>query len=573
MIHFQTIQYKNLLSSGNAFTHIQLDQCQNTILVGRNGYGKSTILDALCFALFGRPFRKITKPNLVNSINQKNCVVEVTFQIGPHQYLVRRGLKPALFEIYCDTVLVNQNAESRDYQDYLETHILKFNYKSFTQIVILGTASFTPFMQLSQSDRRVIIEELLDIRIFSSMNGVVKERMAARQVLLSTNRSALDSTRDKIAMQESYLAKQHLNISVMTEKAEEDIAHNMTELSRLNDLLAISQTTKDRLHDSLVPLGNPLGRSQTVSTLKGQLDQTYQKHLKETAFLETHDHCPTCQQGIDGAFKTTKLRDLTEKVTQCQAGLLALQDKVEGAQALMDQMTQIQRQIQQEDQTMVRLMTSAREVEKFTQVLRDRLVHMHETHQAGLGDRSLLLALQQELVTITADRKLLLDDHAYDEAAMALFKDTGLKTKIIHQYLPIINTLVNKYLASMDFFVQFYLDDTFKETIKSRFRDEFTYDSFSEGEKNKIDMALLLTWREVARLKNSVHTNLLILDEIFDSSLDTVGTDELMRILQSLQAVNLLVISHRGDALQDKFQRVIRFTKQQNFSRLVEELP
>lgn len=573
MIQFQTIQYKNLLSSGNAFTRIQLDQCQNTILVGRNGYGKSTILDALCFALFGRPFRKITKPNLVNSINQKNCVVEVTFQIGSHLYLVRRGLKPSIFEIYCDTILVNQNAESRDYQEYLETHILKFNYKSFTQIVILGTASFTPFMQLSQSDRRVIIEELLDIRIFSSMNGVVKERMSARQVLLIENRSALDSTNDKIAMQESYLAKQHLNISAMTEKAEEDIAQNVTELSRLHALLAISQTTKDRLHESLLPLGNPLGRSQTISTLKGQLDQTYQKHLKETAFLETHDHCPTCQQGIDVEFKTAKLRDLTEKVTQCQAGLLTLQDKVEGAQALIDQMALLQRQIQQEDQTMVRLMTSAREVEKFTQVLRDRLAHMHETHQSGLGDRSLLLSLQQELVTITADRKILLDDHAYDEAAMALFKDTGLKTKIIHQYLPIINTLVNKYLASMDFFVQFYLDDTFKETIKSRFRDEFTYDSFSEGEKNKIDMALLLTWREVARLKNSVHTNLLILDEIFDSSLDTVGTDELMRILQSLQAVNLLVISHRGDALQDKFQRVIRFTKHQNFSRLVEELP
>ncbi len=573
MIHFQAIQYKNLLSSGNAFTRIQLDHCQNTILVGRNGYGKSTILDALCFALFGRPFRKITKPNLVNSINQKNCVVEITFQIGPHQYLVRRGLKPALFEIYCDTLLVNQNAESRDYQEYLESHILKFNYKSFTQIVILGTASFTPFMQLSQSDRRVIIEELLDIRIFSSMNGVVKERIAARQVLLSENRLTLDNTTDKIATQESYLAKQHVNISMLTEKAEGDIAHNMTELTRLHDLLAVSQATKDRLRDSLVPLGNPLERSQTISTLKGQLDQTYQKHLKETAFLETHDHCPTCQQGIDVEFKTTKLRTLTEKVSQCQAGLLTLQVKVEGAQVLMDQMASIQSQIQLEDQTMIRLLTSAREVEKFTQVLRDRLTHMHETHQSGLGDRSLLRSLQQELVTVTADRKTLLDDHAYDEAAMALFKDTGLKTKIIHQYLPIINTLVNKYLASMDFFVQFYLDDTFKETIKSRFRDEFTYDSFSEGEKNKIDMALLLTWREVARLKNSVHTNLLILDEIFDSSLDTVGTDELMRILQSLQAVNLLVISHRGDALQDKFQRVIRFTKQQNFSRLVEEGP
>lgn len=569
MIRFLSIEWKNILSTGNYYTRIDLNASQNTLIVGENGSGKSTILDALCFALYNKPFRNITKPALLNSINQKEALVKVEFTTDNHTFKIVRGIKPNIFEIFKDGTLLNQEAESKDYQGYLEKFILKLNYKSFTQIVILGSASFTPFMQLSASDRRAIIEDLLDIQIFSVMNGLVKEKFSGIVSQRNENRLLIDGTHEKISIQERYLNEMQQDHEKMILEYQKEHQQHTEEINRLATNIMDCKHTINTLATTILDKPKVEAAIKKVTQLEAQIENVSSKHVKSVQFFESHDNCPTCTQVIDASFKTEHLSELNDKIEDCAKGLIQLEEKFLVHQARLTEIHDTEAQIDKKKHELAVDTTSASQIKKFIGKLNEKISGLQGTHHSVEREHERLETHRHELVQLEETKKNLIEQAAYYEVAGSLLKDTGIKTKIIRQYLPIINMFVNKHLAQMDFFVNFNLDDTFKETIKSRHRDEFTYPSFSEGEKQKIDMSLMLTWRAVAKLKNSVNTNLLILDEIFDSSLDASGAEELMKILHSLDTANVFVISHRGDILGDKFQRVIRFQKNQNFSHIV----
>jgi DNA repair exonuclease SbcCD ATPase subunit len=569
MIIFRYVRWKNLLSTGNYFTEIKLDNTSNTLVVGENGSGKSTMLDALCFGLFGKPFRSIVKPNLVNSINQKDCVVEIEFDTGNKSYKIIRGIKPNIFEIWCNGELLNQDAASRDYQEYLEKFVIKLNYKSFTQIAVLGSASFTPFMQLSNSDRRAIIEDLLDIQIFSTMNGIVREKMSNNKDLTISKKHDIEIKQQQHEIKEKHIQQLKQNSDDKIVEYEQDIAEN----SQFVDVLISESITYNKDIEVLqAEVTSRLETEQKVkkfNQLEAQIETNLNKFKKDINFFEHNDNCPTCRQAIDKQFKEEEVGNLNSKVTECTVGLTQLEIKLLEEQNKLNQIAEKQKQIQELQIKIATHNTSITEVKKYIARIEKQIKDLDDSKQISDGEEVILKELKAALETSEKELRELIDEKTYYEVASGLLKDTGIKTKIIKQYLPIINKLVNKYLASLDFFVNFNLDESFKETIKSRFRDEFTYNNFSEGEKQRIDMALMLTWRSIAKLKNSSNTNLLILDEIFDSSLDTNGTEELIKILHMLEDVNLYVISHKGDILQDKFSNVIKFEKVKNFSRIV----
>ena len=569
MIIFRYVRWKNLLSTGNYFTEIKLDNTSNTLVVGENGSGKSTMLDALCFGLFGKPFRSIVKPNLVNSINQKECMVEIEFDTGNKSYKIIRGIKPNVFEIWCNGELLNQDAASRDYQEYLEKFVIKLNYKSFTQIAVLGSASFTPFMQLSNTDRRAIIEDLLDIQIFSTMNGIVREKMANNKDLTISKKHDIDIKQQQHEIKEKHIQQLKQNSDDKIAEYEQDITDN----SQFVDVLISESITYNKDIEALqAEVTSRLETEQKVkkfNQLEAQIETNLNKFKKDINFFEHNDNCPTCRQAIDKQFKEEEVGNLNSKVTECTVGLTQLEIKLLEEQNKLNQISEKQKQIQELQIKIATHNTSITEVKKYITRIEKQIKDLDDSKQISDGEEVILKELKEKLEASENELRELIDEKTYYEVASGLLKDTGIKTKIIKQYLPIINKLVNKYLASLDFFVNFNLDESFKETIKSRFRDEFTYNNFSEGEKQRIDMALMLTWRSIAKLKNSSNTNLLILDEIFDSSLDTNGTEELIKILHMLEDVNLYVISHKGDILQDKFSNVIRFEKIKNFSRIV----
>ena len=567
MILFRNVKWKNLLSTGNYFTEIKLDSTSNTLIVGNNGSGKSTMLDALCFALFGKAFRNINKPNLVNSINGKDCRVEVEFDTNGKSYKIVRGIKPNLFEIYQDSVLLNQDASVRDYQDYLEKFILKLNYKSFTQIVILGSASFTPFMQLSAADRRAIIEDLLDIQIFSSMNSIVKDKLSNNKDLISNTKHNIDVNQKIYEVKKQHDDDLKEDRTIRIKEYDAEISNNSQILQTLHaEITEISQKISG-LIDSTVSQTEIEGKIKKFTKLESQIESNVSKFLSNIDFFQSNGSCPTCRQEIAMEFKESEIGSLNTKVADCQTGLSELRTKMEEEQRRLNAIKEVQKEIQKLQVEMATKNTTIKEVQKYIKRLQNEVKELQNTQNTQ--DSTELKELEDSLSTLTEELKRLLDEKNYYEVATTLLKDSGIKTKIIKQYLPIINKLVNKYLASLDFFVNFNLDEAFKETIKSRHRDDFTYDSFSEGEKQKIDLALLFTWRQIAKLKNSANTNLLILDEVFDSSLDANGTEYLMTILQMLEGTNVFVISHKGDILQDKFRNVIRFEKIKNFSRIV----
>ena len=569
MIIFRYVRWKNLLSTGNYFTEIKLDNTSNTLVVGENGSGKSTMLDALCFGLFGKPFRSIVKPNLVNSINQKECMVEIEFDTGNKSYKIIRGIKPNVFEIWCNGELINQDAASRDYQEYLEKFVIKLNYKSFTQIAVLGSASFTPFMQLSNTDRRAIIEDLLDIQIFSTMNGIVKEKMSNNKDLTISKKHDIDIKQQQHEIKEKHIQQLKQNSDDKIAEYEQDITDN----SQFVDVLISESITYNKDIEVLqAEVTSRLETEQKVkkfNQLEAQIETNLNKFKKDINFFEHNDSCPTCRQAIDKQFKEEEVGNLNSKVTECTVGLTQLEIKLLEEQNKLNQISEKQKQIQELQIKIATHNTSITEVKKYITRIEKQIKDLDDSKQISDGEEVILKELKEKLEASENELRELIDEKTYYEVASGLLKDTGIKTKIIKQYLPIINKLVNKYLASLDFFVNFNLDESFKETIKSRFRDEFTYNNFSEGEKQRIDMALMLTWRSIAKLKNSSNTNLLILDEIFDSSLDTNGTEELIKILHMLEDVNLYVISHKGDILQDKFSNVIKFEKIKNFSRIV----
>jgi DNA repair exonuclease SbcCD ATPase subunit len=568
MITFRSVKWRNLLSTGNYWTEIKLDGNDNTLIVGGNGSGKSTMLDALCFGLFGKAFRNINKPNLINSINGKDCSVEVVFSVNNKTYRIVRGIKPNVFEIYCDGLMLNQDAAARDYQEYLEKFILKMNYKSFTQIVILGSASFTPFMQLSASDRRSIIEDLLDIQIFSTMNGVLKEKLNENKDTVSTKKNEIVLAEQKIELHSEHIEQRKIGNQTKIAQHETEILTNQTHVQNLHSQVETMSAQVIEYTNEISKKLEIENKVKSITKLESQIENNLSKYRKDIGFFQTSDSCPTCRQSIAQVFKDKELTSLTDKAQKCEHGLSELAQKLNEEQAKLTTFNEIQKKIQKIQVDIASTNATINATNKYISKLNSEIESLRSLKDNTENEERQLKLLQSQVAESKKELKELLEQKTYFEVASVLLKDSGIKTKIIKQYLPVINKLVNKYLAALDFFVNFNLDESFKETIKSRHRDDFSYHNFSEGEKQRIDMALMLTWRAVAKLKNSSNTNLLILDETFDSSLDTNGTEELMKLLNMLEGVNLFVISHKGDILQDKFANTIRFVKEKNFSRI-----
>ena len=555
MIYFKNIRWKNLLSTGNQFTEIQLNKTSTTLIVGENGSGKSTVLDALCFGLFSKPFRRINRPQLINSINDGGLLVEIEFEVGSRTYMVRRGIKKNIFEIFVDGQRLNQDAKTQDSQEYLENTILKLNYKSFTQIVLLGANHYIPFMQLKSQDRKSIVEDLLDIQIFSVMNGLLKYKISENKEEgqnIEVNRKLtsgnIDTTEDVI----NDLKKTKKN---QIQQNEKDITKNEKEIESLN-------TKIQKLMDSI----SSDKTAQTLKELEGYQDGIERKMLaaeKDIEFYEQNDTCSTCSQELSEEHKTKMIHEHHGVMHASRTGLLDLGHKIKDLKKRLEEVTNTQTAIGSHQ-------VQIQAINSYIAKLRDQIKTIQDREDDVDEKIKKLKDLKNELKSCIEQLEKLSEQKQLYETATVLLKDTGIKTRIIKQYLPIMNTLINKYLASMDFFVSFNLDEKFEEKIKSRHRDEFTYDSFSEGEKMRIDLALLFTWRTIAKMKNSVNTNLLILDEVFDSSLDASGTDEFLKILNHLTGnQNVFIISHKGDVLFDKFKDIIKFEKYKNFSRVV----
>jgi len=569
MITFHKLRWKNFLSTGNYFTGMVLSNDNSTLIVGSNGSGKSTMLDALCFALFGKPFRSINKPQLVNSINSRDAVVEIEFETNGKDYKIVRGLKPNVFEIYCNNELVKQSAAVKDYQEHLEKYILKLNYKSFTQIVILGSASFAPFMQLSAADRRSIIEDLLDIQIFSRMNSVLKDKFTILKENLSMGKYKLDLMKEKIDLQEKYISNITRDKADTIQLKRDNIAAEMLKIEFNNQQIEKISKEIEGMEEGIKDYSQVNKKIDKYCLLEEDLKKALTKVNKDIKFYTENDDCPTCKQSLPNDFKQEMIDGRNEKITQIEQGLRDWERKRSEVALRQAEIIKV----------MAKITSKTKDSQTFTSAVTASLKYIESINQeiaslsSNTGDleseKLKLSGLTEEHQAQDDAIRQLSEERAYYDVASVLLKDTGIKTKIIKQYVPIINKQVNKYLSAMDFFVNFNLDESFKETIKSRYRDDFSYASFSEGEKHRIDMALMLTWRSIAKMKNSVNTNLLVLDEVFDSSLDANGTEDLMKILNILDNTNLFVISHKGDILQDKFRNVIRFEKVNNFSRIV----
>jgi len=569
MIIFEKVKWKNFLSTGNQFTEVLLTKSPNTLIVGNNGSGKSTILDALTFALFGKPFRKVNKGQLMNSINNNDCVVEVDFSIGKKQYKIIRGIKPNKFEIYCDDKLLNQNAAAKDYQDVLENSILKLNYKSFTQIVILGSASFTPFMQLSSSDRRAIIEDLLDIQIFSSMNTLVKQKLAQIKEQTTDLKYKMELSAEKIKMQKQNLDESKKNSDTEIEKKQKDIVESQSQIDKLNADVILIQKHIDVLQKQVVDQNAINAKSSKLVQFESNLESKLKKINKEILFYHDNNECPTCRQDINIDFKEEELENLNTKATEIKTALTDIDKKIQEANERLNKISKVNQHITQHNSEIVKHNASISAINKYIARLNSEIKELSSQKNSLTEDNSKLKALKTELGNYVKIQQELSGEKQYYDFASILLKDTGIKTKIIKQYLPIMNKLINKYLKAMDSYINFNLNENFEETIKSRHRDDFSYHNFSEGEKLRIDLAILFTWRQIAKLKNSTNTNLLILDEVFDSSLDGVGTEEFLKLMYEIsQDTNVFVISHKGDQLFDKFRSVIKFEKRSNFSRI-----
>lgn len=568
MILFSKVRYKNFLSTGNYFTEISLNTNPTTLIIGENGAGKSTFLDAITFGLFGKPFRNINKPQLVNSINDKDCVVEVEFSIASKQYKIVRGIKPNQFEIYCDGVLLNQDAKAKDYQDQLEKLILKMNYKSFTQIVILGSTNFTPFMQLSAADRRSVIEDLLDIQIFSAMNVVVKNKLNSYKTEAAQLKIQIDATKGKIELHKKHLDELKRNTKDIVDAKKKEVTENNTAL----ETLATESTAKDSQIDALLLQVSDEDASNKKFTklnqLEAKIEGNIQKLEKDIEFYSVNSTCPTCDQAINN--KEEKVHSCNSKITELGDGLKKLKDESNAVLQRINTIKATQKELKSLEQDLVRINTSSKQIRNYIKKLEAEIDEIENKPAMSNEFKAQSKTLLNELQTQNDKRKAASEAITNYDIISQLLKDGGIKSKIIKQYIPVINKLVNKYLASMDFFVNFNLDEEFKESIKSRHRDDFSYENFSEGEKKRIDLALLFTWRAVAKMKNSANTNLLIFDEVFDGSLDTNGTEEFLKLINMFNdGTNIFVISHKGDVLADKFKHTIKFGKVKNFSQMV----
>ena len=572
MIKFETLRWKNFLSTGNYFNEINFLDSSTNLIVGENGAGKSTMLDALSFALFGKAHRKITKNQLVNTINNKDCRCEVTFTVNSIQYRVVRGIKPAKFEIWKDGTMVNQSSHAREYQEILEKNILQMSHKSFHQIVVLGSSSFVPFMQLNSTSRRDVIEDLLDINIFSKMNVILKEKISLLKGELENNNHSIEMVKTRISSQKKYIRDLTAINTQQRKEKESEIAELQAEIETLNKSNSVlSETVNNFLPTLTHSLSNIRANKSKLDEYYAQFKAQVRSVVKEAKFFDDNEVCPTCDQDIAEDLRTSKKDAATAKAKELKSAM----DKAEVQQ------TQYQEEITTLEEQMASCLADQNTMNNNQQTI-DRLNRNVDRIRADLatmedssGDMGQantdLTSLDSELHGLTDDKFLLNERSSYNRIASELLRDTGIKTKIIRQYVPVINELTNKYLQILDFFVHFELDDSFNETIRSRYRDTFSYDSFSEGEKQRIDLSLLFTWRQIAKMKNSVSTNLLILDETFDSSLDGEGVDNLMKIIDTLKEdTNVFVISHKTELEDAHVERKLSFIKDKNFSRMRE---
>ena len=567
MIQFKLVRYKNMLSTGNAWTEVVLDSHKSTLIVGDNGAGKSTMLDAICFAIYGKPFRKINKPQLVNSINGKGLEVEVLFHIGADKFMIKRGIKPALFEIWKNDKLLNQDAAARDYQSYLEENVLKMNFKSFGQVVVLGSSTFVPFMQLPAATRREVIEDLLDIQIFTTMNSLLKEQVHSNKEEVAELKHTIDLVKNRLQSAKDHNEEvrrlKETEVSKIKERAKQQLELIDTETQSVESV----EVKIDELVSAIADKSSNKSKLSEIQEVDRKLETKFKQLTKDTNFYEGHDNCPTCRQGIEHDFKERTIHDNRSKIEQITDGRAELAVKAKVVEDRLQIISDIEDEI---SKTHLDASTHRANIKMakgiLTTIKKELEGAQKEVETIGV---SKIKELEDEYKSYTIKQERLINDKEVLSVVSAMLKDGGIKTRIIKQYVPVMNKLINKYLAAMDFFVDFQLDESFNETIKSRFRDVFSYASFSEGEKLRITLSIMLAWRSVAKLRNSVSTNLLLLDETLDGALDGVGIEHLIETLHSLNADdNVFVISHRGDQFVEKFAGHIKFTKVKNFSEV-----
>jgi len=568
MILFKRISYKNFLSTGNQPIEIDLSISQTTLIVGTNGTGKSTLLDALCFVLFNRPFRIIKKEQMVNTINNGDCMVEVEFDVGTKNYIIRRGIKPNLFEIFCNGKLINQDANNVDYQKYLETNIMKLNYRSFIQVVLLGSSSYEPFMKMKPRYRREVVEEILDIRVFGLMDLVLRSQQSDLQKKLTEARHQVELLKTKYETETKYLktleTKGSDNLTTQQNKIVDNQKNKLNyeeKLQKLNEEIAVSQS-------ALIGQGTVSKKVKELEKYETKIEQNLDTHKKTLQFFKDNDTCPVCTQSIDKQFKDDKCNHETTSISKLETGLSQLVGELTKQEEKLTGFGKMSQKIQDMNVEIAKVTSSLSALKKHSDQIQQDI---STASQKDTDIEKIEIELDNMSAEIgLADAKLtdIHEEKDYVDVLREILNDKGAKANIIRKYVPIMNQLINKYLQAMDFYISFNLDEEFNETVKSRFRDTFNYNNFSEGEKMRIDLALLFTWRDIARMKNSTNTNLLILDEIFDSSLDGQGTDDFFKIIKNLEKENIFIISHKGDILFDRFTNIIKFEKHQNFTQL-----
>jgi len=568
LITFNKVRWKNFLSTGNQFTEIQLDYAPTTLIIGENGAGKSTILDALCFVLFNKPFRNISKSQLVNSVNGNGTIVEVEFNVNNKDVKVVRGIKPNKFEVWIGDTMINQDANARDYQKHLEQQVLGLNYRSFTQVVILGSSTFVPFMQLSTKARREVVEDILDIKIFSLMNFLLKNKNKSLIEDIREVQYNFDLTKEKVTLQEKFIEEVVNNKSAIVAENQQKLWDNKSTIDFRRDDVKALEIDNENLSYDAEEKAKIEQKLKKLTQTEAALQNRKSEHDRQIKFFKDNDECPSCEQPITESTKQTQIESRTTKIGEIENGIADLQRMESEEQDNLQSILVDLETIRKNDVEKAKILSSIAELEKFNEKL-EKDIEAYQNGSVSEEDKIKLAELKGQIKSIEEQKTKLNEDKFYIDVARNLLQDSGIKTKIVKQYLPIMNKLVNTYLSSMDFFVNFNIDENFNETIKSRCRDEFSYASFSEGEKMRIDLALLFTWRAIAKMKNSTNTNLLILDEIFDSSLDNAGTDDFLKILNTFDKQNVFVISHKQDMLFDKFRNIIQFNKEKNFSRMV----
>tara|TARA_A100001015_G_scaffold10555_2_gene12763 strand:- start:1406 stop:3118 length:1713 start_codon:yes stop_codon:yes gene_type:complete len=570
MIYFKKLRWRNFLSTGNQFIEVDLAKAPSTLIIGTNGAGKSTMLDALCFSLFNRAFRDIKKEQLVNTINQNDCEIQVEFETSNKKYKVIRGIKPNKFEVYCNNVLLNQDASNIDYQNMLEQNILKCNYRAFCQVVILGSTSYEPFMHLRARYRREVVEEILDIRVFSHMDLLLRQKQGELGKAVVDVRHRYDLMTEKYELQKKHFEEIQNRDNTDIEDRREQLKENEQSNYEYNQKLQLLNekiiSTKAEIWGS----EKVFKKEKELDKLETKIEHKLEKEKRDVEFFEKNDNCPTCTQPIDLRFKQTEIYEGKKKISELEEGLQQLSAEMGKTQEQIKQYKVVEKKLNDLDIQVAKINTSISEINRHSNRLDSEIAKLENTDNNSNAIQKELEQIKEDLKLVNVEKNKAVEEKKYIDIAREILNDTGVKANIIRKYVPIINNLINQYLQSMDFFVNFQLDQEFNETIKSRFRDTFNYNSFSEGEKLRIDLALLFTWRTIAKMKNSTNTNLLILDEIFDSSLDGQGTEDFFKILKTLTNENTFIISHKGDILFDKFTSIIKFEKYKNFTRIAQ---